>query len=291
MSDEILLAKSKYVPLRNQKRSSSGYLIQIYAALLIFLVVMLCALIPQFISPYDPYDIDPSISFQPPSVHHWFGTDQSGRDTLSRVIYGTRFSLFIGFLSIITALVLGALLAFLSLFRSKVVSHIVERTIDILFSFPGIILALICIAIFGSSAITLGLAVGIGSAGGYARIIRTQTRLVTEAGYVSAVRMLGYSPVHILIFTILPNIIRPLLPLFTLGVGQCIVWATGLSFLGIGVQPPQAEWGALLADSRNYTSVAWWLTVFPGAMIALTSLSLTVLGRHLQSIFDSRGHE
>ena len=291
MSDEILLAKSQFVVRRNKKRSSSGYLIQIYAALLIFFVVIVCALLPQFISPYDPYDIDPSISFQPPSVHHWFGTDQSGRDTLSRVIYGTRFSLFIGFLSIITALVLGALLAFLSQFRSKVVSHIVERTIDILFSFPGIILALICIAIFGSSAVTLGLAVGIGSAGGYARIIRTQTRLVTEAGYVSAVRMLGYSPAHILFFTILPNIIRPLLPLFTLGVGQCIVWATGLSFLGIGVQPPQAEWGALLADSRNYTSVAWWLTVFPGAMIALTSLSLTLLGRHLQSIFDSRGHE
>ncbi len=291
MSDEVLAVKNEFISAHPKKTVSKGYLWQIYIALLIFGVVIIFAVIPQIISPYNPYDIDPSISFQSPSIHHWFGTDQNGRDTLSRVIYGTGPSLFIGFLSITTALILGALLAFLSLFRSKLISHSVERTIDILFSFPGIILALICIAIFGSSALTLGLAVGIGSAGGYARIIRTQARLVLDADYVLAVKMLGYSPAHIVIFTVLPNIIRPLLSLFTLGVGQCIVWATGLSFLGMGVQPPQAEWGALLADSRNYTAIAWWLTVFPGTLIALTSLSLTILGRHLQSIFDSRGHE
>lgn len=260
----------------------------VYAAGLVLLLVLLAAAWPHLLAPTDPYDIDPGSAFLPPSAAHWFGTDQSGRDSFSRVVHGTRSSLLIGLLSIVTALVLGGVLGLAAVLGGKIVDHAVGRVIDVLFAFPGLILALICIAILGASPVTLAVAVGVGSAGGYARIIRAQGLIVSSSGYVVAARMLGHSPGRILALTILPNVARPLLPLFTLGVGQCIVWATGLSFLGLGVQPPEAEWGALLADSRSYTAIAWWLTVFPGGVIALTSLSLTVLGRHLQARLDGR---
>jgi peptide/nickel transport system permease protein len=260
----------------------------VYAAGIVLLLVLLAAAWPHLLAPTDPYDIDPDSAFLPPSALHWFGTDQSGRDTFSRVIHGTRSSLLIGILSIITALAVGGILGLAAVLGGRTVDHAVSRIIDVLFAFPGLILALICIAILGASPVTLAIAVGVGSAGGYGRIIRAQGLIVSTSNYVAAARMLGHAPSRILAFTILPNIARPLLPLFTLGVGQCIVWATGLSFLGLGVQPPEAEWGALLADSRSYTAMAWWLTVFPGSMIAITSLSLTILGRHLQARLDGR---
>ncbi|MCB8877499.1 ABC transporter permease [Acidisoma silvae] len=260
----------------------------VYASCFILALVVLAAVWPHVLAPTDPYDIDPTSAFLPPSSAHWFGTDQSGRDAFSRVIHGTRPSLLIGLLSIATALAVGGILGLAAVLGGRAVDHAVARVIDVLFAFPGLILALICIAILGASPVTLAIAVGVGSSGGYARIIRAQGLIVSTSGYVAAARMLGHAPRRILFLTILPNIARPLLPLFTLGIGQCIVWATGLSFLGLGVQPPEAEWGALLADSRSYTALAWWLTVFPGAMIAVTSLSLTILGRYLQARFDGR---
>jgi peptide/nickel transport system permease protein len=259
-----------------------------YAAGGLLLLVLLAAVWPHLLAPIDPYDIDPASAFQAPSAAHWFGTDQSGRDAYSRVVYGAGASLLIGLVAIVVALMLGAILGITAALGGRIADLAIGRIIDVLFAFPGLILALICIAILGASPDTLAIAVGVGSAAGYARIIRAQALTVAQSGYVAAAQMLGTAPARILLLTMLPNITRPLLPLFTLGVGQCIVWATGLSFLGLGVQPPQAEWGALLADSRNYTAMAWWLTVFPGSAIALTALALTILGRYLQARFDGR---
>lgn len=258
------------------------------AALVMLAVILVAALVPHALTRLDPFDIDPANAFMPPSPHHWFGTDQNGRDTYSRVVYGARLSLFVGCLAITIALALGAVLGIGAALGGRWIDRAVCRLIDTLFAFPGIILALVFIAILGVSAPTVAIAVGIGSSAGYARIIRAQALLVIGSNYIQALQALGHSPLRILCRNIIPNISRPLLPLFTLGVGQTVVWATGLSFLGLGVRPPSAEWGALLSDSRNYIANAWWLTVFPGATIALTALALTILGKHLQSRLDGR---
>lgn len=259
-----------------------------YAALLVVFTVLASAVFPGWLALQDPYAIDPSNAFMPPGTGHWFGTDQNGRDTFSRVIFGSRASLLVGVEAISIALGLGAVLGMGAALGGRWADRLIRRLIDVLFAFPGIILALILIAVLGASAQTLAIAVGTGSAAGYGRIIRAQALDVAGAGYLQAARALGSAPSRILFRTLLPNIARPLLPLFTLGVGQCIVWATGLSFLGLGVQPPSSEWGAMLADSRNYTAMAWWLTLFPGTTIALTSLALTVLGRDLQARYDAQ---
>lgn len=250
-------------------------------ALLAFVAV--AALFPALPATHPPFDIDPAAAFQPPSAAHWFGTDQSGRDTYSRVIWGTRTSLVVGIVAIALALLLGAVLGLAAALGNRWTDLSVRRLIDVLFAFPGLVLALVVIAVLGISEFTVAIAVGVGSAAGYARIIREQALIVIGADYVVAARALGHAPARVLVRTVLPNIARVLLPLATLGVGQTIVWATGLSFLGLGVRPPAAEWGAMLSDSRNYVAHAWWLTVFPGAAIAATALSLTVIGKHLQS--------
>lgn len=258
------------------------------AAVLVLIVVVLAAALPDVLSTVDPYDIDPANAFSPPSTQHWFGTDQNGRDTYSRVVHGARLSLFVGVLAISIALALGGALGVAAALGGRWTDLAISRLIDTLFAFPGVVLALVFIAILGISAPTVAIAVGIGSAAGYARIIRTQTLLVIGGDYIQALYGLGHSPLRVLRRNVVPNICRPLLPLFTLGVGQTVVWATGLSFIGLGVQPPNAEWGALLSDSRNYISNAWWLTVFPGATIAVTALALTIIGKHLQSRLDGR---
>lgn len=262
-----------------------------YGALLVLLTIVASAVLPGWLAPQDPYAIDPSNAFLAPGAGHWFGTDQNGRDTFSRVIFGSRASLLVGIEAIVIALGLGAVLGIGAALGGPWADRVIKRLIDVLFAFPGIILALILIAVLGASAQTLAIAVGTGSAAGYARIIRAQALEVAHAGYLQAARALGTAPWRVLWRTVLPNIARPLLPLFTLGIGQCIVWATGLSFLGLGVQPPSSEWGAMLADSRNYTALAWWLTLFPGATIALTSLALTVLGRDLQARYDAQDNQ
>jgi peptide/nickel transport system permease protein len=260
----------------------------VLAAVAFIVLVLVAAVIPQALLTGDPYVTAPRAAFAPPSLHHWFGTDQLGRDFFSRVVYGASTSLIIGVIAISVALLIGGLLGVGAALGGPWIDRAVNRSLDVLFAFPGLILALVFIALLGPSALTVAIAVGVGSAAGYARIIRAQTLIVVQSDYVTAERALGHAPGRILLLTILPNIARPLLPLFTLGVGQTIVWATGLSFLGLGAKPPAPEWGALLADSRNYSAIAWWLTVLPGAAIALTALSLTVVGRHLQWRFDGR---
>lgn len=260
----------------------------VYAAVLVLVAVLLAAVFPSLLSTHQPYEIDPANAFLPPSFDHLFGTDQSGRDTYSRVVHGARTSLFVGTLAISIALLLGGALGIGAAMGGRWLDLPICRLIDVLFAFPSMILALIFISILGISAPTVAVAVGIGSAAGYARIIRAQALIVTNADYIVALRALGHSPIRVLLRNIVPNIGRALLSLFTLGVGQTVVWATGLSFIGLGVRPPSAEWGALLSDSRNYIANAWWLTVFPGATIAVTALALTVLGKHLQSRLDGR---
>lgn len=246
-------------------------------------LLALTAIVPGLFTPVDPLAISPTEAFQGPSPAHWFGTDESGRDVFARTIHGARPSLLIGVAATLIGMGLALIMGVLGGLGAKPVDYTVTRVGEVLFALPGLLLALVFIAIVGPGIVTSTVAVGISAAPGYARIIRSQIRAVRGAPYVEAATVLGRSPVTILRRHILPNAVAPVFVLATLGVGQAIVWASSLSYLGLGAVPPAAEWGAMLSAGRNYISNAWWLTVFPGLFIVLAAGAATSLGRSLQA--------
>ncbi|MFB2598350.1 ABC transporter permease [Herbiconiux sp. P17] len=248
-----------------------------------FLVLLLvAAFFPALLARGDPLAIDPGDAFQAPGWGHPFGTDESGRDVYTRVVHGTAPSLVIGVsataIGILLALVLGTAAAL----GGRLVDFGVSRFLEVLFAFPGLLLALLVITVYGPGIVTSTIAVGLATAPGYARIIRSQTRAVASSAYVEAAVVLGTSRGRILARHILPNAVAPVFVLVTLGVGQAIVWAAALSYLGLGAEPPAAEWGAMLFAGKNYVTTAWWMTFFPGLAIVLSAAATTVLGRALQ---------
>ncbi|WP_144764783.1 ABC transporter permease [Curtobacterium sp. 9128] len=252
-------------------------------------LVAVAALWPSLLAPQDPLAIDLARSFDAPSAQHVFGTDQSGRDVYARVVHGAGQSVLIGVGATALGLAGAVLLGVLGGLGGRAVDAVVTRVIEVLYAFPGILLALILIAVFGSSAGTQILAVGIATVPGYARMVRGQVLAVRGAAYVQAERAFGHSSAHVLLHTLLPNAFRPLTVLVTLGIGQAIVWASALGFLGMGVQPPAPEWGAMLNAGRNYLQQAWWLDFWPGAVIVLLALALTAVGRAVQTLTQPGG--
>lgn len=252
-------------------------------ALGVLALLALTAIVPGLFTGVDPLAIDPTEAFRPPSASHWFGTDESGRDVFARTIHGARSSLLIGVAATAIGMGLALILGVMGGIGAKPLDYTVTRVGEVLFALPGLLLALIFIAIVGPGIMTATIAVGISTAPGYARIIRSQIRAVRSAPFVEAATVLGRSRSFILRRHILPNALAPIFVLATLGVGQAIVWASSLSYLGLGAVPPAAEWGAMLSAGRSYISNAWWLTVFPGIFIVLAAGAATALGRSMQA--------
>jgi peptide/nickel transport system permease protein len=259
----------------------------VFAALFL-LFLLLAALFPGLFTHYDPLAISPRDAFQEPDVQHWFGTDQSGRDLFSRVVYGARLSLLLGVGAVMISAVLAIALGLAGGLSGDTGQRITGWLLDILFSFPTLILALLFSAHLGSGIGPLIIATGISNAPGYAKMVYGQVLTVRHASYIDAARALGHSPARIILRQLLPNALRPLLVTLTMGVGQAIVWSSALSFLGLGAPPPAAEWGTLLSMGRDFVEQAWWLTFFPGLFIVLTTLSTSVLGRYLQRKREGR---
>lgn len=258
----------------------------LYAAGLLVLLLVIAVVAPQLLATHDPYDLAYADALHGPSLAHWFGTDESGRDLYSRVIYGARESLLIGLgasaVGVLLALVFGSLAAL----AIKPVAVVIDRFVEVMFTFPALLLALLLIAIAGPSALTEIFAVGLGTAPGYARMIRAQIFTAKNSGYVEAATAVGHSRARIIAAHILPNALRPLIAVFALSIGQSIVWASSLSFLGLGVAPPSSEWGALLDAGRAYIIQAGWLVVIPGVVIVAVALAATTIGQHLQAYLE-----
>jgi len=248
--------------------------------------IAIAAIVPSLLTSQDPLATNLAHSLQAPSLDFPFGTDQSGRSVYTRVIYGARESVLIGIGATAVGLSIASLLGVTAGLGGKIVDGGINRLLEVLFAFPGLLLALLLVAIFGSGPSTQIFAVGIAAAPGYARMIRAQVLKVKDADYVIASRALGHSPRRTLFSNILPNAFRPLIVLATLGVGQAIVWASALSFLGLGVAPPAPEWGAMLDAGRDFIQTAWWLCFFPGAAIVAFTLAATCLGRYMQRRID-----
>ena len=242
----------------------------------------LAALRPSLLASGDPLKIDLSATLLPPSWEHPLGTDQSGRDLYTRIIHGARESLLIGLGATALGIALAVALGFLAGLGGRIADLLVGRLLEVAFAFPVLLFALLLVTVRGPSASTLVVAVGLGSAPGYARMVRGQVLAIRQEGYVEAAHALGHGTGRVVRRHIFPNAMRSLLAVFTLGVGQSIVWASGLAFLGMGVAPPSPEWGALLDAGRVYITSAWWLEVMPGLAIVGVALAVTSLGRAVQ---------
>jgi peptide/nickel transport system permease protein len=256
--------------------------VSVILAAAVSVLILAAAALPSVIATHSPTAIDLGNTLASPSSGHWLGTDSIGRDLYSRIVYGTRTSLLIGLGAILLSLVLALGLGFLSSLGPRWIAGLVDRILEILLAFPVLLLSLLFVALLGPSAQSLVIAVGVGSAPGYARLVRAQGLSVKNSGYTEAALALGHTRWTIFRQHIFPNAFRPLVALVALGIGQSVVWASGLSFLGLGVAPPSPEWGALLNSGKGDITAAWWLEVMPGLAIALTALVFTHLGRYIQ---------
>jgi peptide/nickel transport system permease protein len=260
----------------------------VYAASLFLVVLLACAVVPAAFTSESPYDTDIEAALQGPSLSHWFGTDASGRDIYTRVVFGARSSLLIGTGATALALLAAIALGFAAGLGGQISDGAISRFLEVVLALPGLLLALLFIAMFGPGVATEIVAVAIGSAAGYAWMVRGQVIAVKDSDYVSAATALGHPPRRIIAQHVFPNAMRPLVVLATMGIGQSIVWASSLSFLGLGIAPPAPEWGAMLDAGRDFVSTAWWLELFPGLAIVGCTLAVTVLGRYLQQRLEGR---
>ena len=256
--------------------------------LVILGIVVLCAIFAPVISPYDPLKQDYLAIAQAPSSAHWLGTDDLGRDVLSRIIYGSRVSLQVGAISVAIAVVFGAVLGLLSGYVGGVVDEVIMRFVDSVQAFPGLILALGLTAALGPSIRNVMIAIGFISSPTIARLARAQTLSIRESEYVSAARVSGASDSRIIARHIWPNATSPIIVQATLLVATAIVTEAALSFLGVGVQPPTPSWGAMLRTGSQYLEVAPWLAFAPGVAIFLTVLSFNFIGDGLRQVLDPR---
>jgi peptide/nickel transport system permease protein len=250
-------------------------------------VVLIAGLLSPLIAPYDPTAITPD-SLAAPSRAHLFGTDDLGRDILSRVLYGARISPFVGLLAVAISAFVGVSMGLIAGYAGGPADNVLMRVVDILLSFPGIVLAIGVVAILGPGLNHALLAVGIAGIPTFARVVRGSVLVEKEKEYVEAARLLGVPTPRLLLLHIMPNVLAPVLVLSTLSVASAILAAAGLSFIGLGAQLPTPEWGAMLSQGRNYLAVQWWVAAFPGAAIAITVLGVNLLGDGVRDVLDPR---
>ncbi|MFT4122813.1 MAG: ABC transporter permease [Microbacteriaceae bacterium] len=258
------------------------------AGLVVLLVLVLVAALGPVVAPYGVNATDVLDALQPPSPAHWFGTDDLGRDVLTRVMLAARVSLQVALVSVTFALVVGTAVGLVSGYLGGWVDTVLMRAIDVMFAFPVLLLALAIVAILGPGLTTAMLAIGVVYTPIFARVTRASTLSITQEPYVKASRAMGTRRSRILVRHILPNISGPLIVQTSLSLAFAILSEAALSFLGLGVQPPQPSWGRMLFDAQGFLSTAWWLSVFPGAAIFVTVLAFNLVGDGLRDVLDPR---
>jgi peptide/nickel transport system permease protein len=255
---------------------------------LFLLALVVVAIFAPLIAPYDPIEIYPTEARQAPSPRHLAGTDKFGRDTMSRIIFGTRISLRVGLIGVAIALCIGGMVGLYAGYLGGRFDMIVCMLVNIMLAFPGILLALSIVAVLGPGLENVMVAVGISSIPQFLRVVRSSVLSAKEEVYVEAAKVAGCSNRRIIFRHILPNVVAPVIVLSTLWVGTAILIGASVSFLGLGVQPPTPEWGVMVSDGRNYLNSMWWLSTFPGLAIVLTVLAMNLLGDGLRDALDPR---
>lgn len=243
--------------------------------------LILMALMPHWFTRYDPLALNLPDAFAAPGFIHPLGADESGRDVWARIVFGARDSLTIGVAATTVGMIPAVVLGVIAALSPRWLDAAILRVLEALYAVPLLLLALLIITITGPGKIPAVIAVGLSTAPGYARIVRAQVRAIRRSPVIETAVVDALPAWRILIRHLLPNALRPLLALVTLGVGQAVIWASALSFLGLGTPPPAPEWGAMLAAGRTYINTAWWLTVFPGLAVVIVAVTSTMVGRGL----------
>ncbi len=269
--------------LKRMLRSPQGAL-----GLVVVGLILLVVIVGPWSAPYDPEKMAPLMRYKPPSAQFWLGTDQYGRDILSRIIAGSRVTLTIAGSAVILGGIVGVLLGLVAGYFGGWSDRVLMRLVDIQLAFPLMLLALLVVAALGPSLHNLVAVLALTSWVRYARIIRAQVLSVREREFVQAALAMGAGHGRILLRHILPNVLTPALVVATLELARTIVLEAGLSFLGLGIQPPSPSWGRMLADGRTYIASAWWIITLPGLALMLTVLSVNLLGDWLRDWLDPR---
>jgi peptide/nickel transport system permease protein len=253
---------------------------------IIVLTVVSLALLAPFIAPYSPYDLDVTVMLQSPSASHWLGTDEVGRDVLSRTIYAAQISVKVALFAVGVGLVGGAIIGLLAAYLGGLVDLFLMRLMELLFSFPAILLAIVLMASLGTSVFNAMLAIGIIFIPGFARLARAFAMLTLQQQYIEAARTIGMSHSRIVLREILPNVITPLLVEAAVAFAYAVLLESALSFLGLGAQPPDPSWGNMLNTGRGFMAQAPWLSIVPGMALFLCVLGFNLLGDGLRDLLD-----
>ena len=270
-------------------RRAAGYNVLATAGVVLVTIFVVCAIFAPWIAPQDPAHIDLPARLMGPSSAHWFGTDELGRDILSRIIYGARISMLVGGCVVAAALTLGVIFGSIAGYYGGVTDRVLNVVVmNAFMSFPGILLAIAFVAFLGPGVFNLIFALSIGGWVGYARLVRAQVLAVREREFVEAARALGASDLRIIGRHILPNIIQPVIVQAAIGMAGAILAEATMSFLGLGVPPPTASWGTMLNDARSHLFDSPHLVLFPAAAVMLAVLSFNFIGDGLRDYLDPR---
>jgi peptide/nickel transport system permease protein len=286
--DQTVFAGRPAGPLARARRRAGESRVSVLLGAAFLLVLAVAMVAPGLLVSTGPDDADPLATLAAPSGVHWFGADENGRDIFTRVIYGVQPSVLIGLGASALALVVGTVIGVLAAQGGRVVDGIIGRLLDVVLSIPGLLLVLLVLAVLGPGVRNAVIGLALMTVPGYARIVRGEVLRVRGAAFVEAAYTLGLPTWRVVLRHVVPNALGPVLALTTVGVGAMIVASSSLSFLGLGPRPPTAEWGAMLASSRDYYSVAWWTAVFPGIAITLTVLAISVVGAAVQLRVEGR---
>lgn len=278
--------RSQWVEVwRRLKRNKMAVL-----GLVILIILVLLAVFADVIANYDNVVIKQNLAhrLQGPSATHWLGTDEFGRDIFARLVHGTRVSLQVGIVAVGISIVIGGILGAVAGYYGGKLDNTIMRVMDIFLAVPSILLAIAIVSALGPSIINLMLAISISSVPSYARIVRASVLSIRDQEFIEAAKAIGASNTRIIFRHIIPNSLAPVIVQATLGVASAILSTAGLSFIGLGIQPPAPEWGSMLSGGRQYLRYAWWVTTFPGVAIMITILSLNLLGDGLRDALDPR---
>lgn len=259
-----------------------------YSGLGIVLTVLILAVFAPLIAPFDPTEINVRNILMPPTLEHWCGTDTLGRDVLSRMLYGARVSLSVGLVAVGISMILGIMLGAVAGFYGGRIDAVLMRITDMVLCFPTFFLILAVIAFLEPSIWNIMIVIGLTSWMGVARLVRAEFLSLKQREYILAAQALGPSSLRIMWAYMLPNAMGPILVSAVLGVAGAVLVESGLSFLGLGVQPPDPSWGNILTEGKDNIQIAWWLSVYPGLAILITVLGYNLLGEGLRDIFDPR---
>ncbi len=291
VSPNVELAKARRHTRRERWHSFRSVMTQNKAAMAGAIIIgayFFMMLIAPLVAPYDPFEISLENKLTPPSLDHWMGTDDKGRDILSRILYGSRLSIGVGVASVLFGAFFGILLGLIAGYYGKWVDTIVSRVLDVMLAFPGILLALAIISALGPGLINVTIAVGVFSIPLFARIVRGSTMEVKQLEYIDAIRTLGANDFTIIVKHIFPNVLSPIIVQGSMRLATAILSAAGLSFLGLGAQPPSPEWGAMLANGRDFLFSAPYMALFPGLMISVLVLGFNLFGDGLRDALDPK---